>query len=51
MVGYLEDFFEGRVHTEPGRVTALDRIWHAVNAVALPRDQSRDLILRMVKDL
>ncbi|MDG4786761.1 helix-turn-helix transcriptional regulator [Micromonospora sp. WMMD1102] len=51
MVGYLEDFFEGRVHAEPDRVTALDRMWHAVSAVALPCDQSRDLILRMVKDL
>lgn len=51
MVGYLEDFFEGRVHAEPNRVTALDRMWRAVSAVALPCDQSRDLILRMVKDL
>ncbi|WP_422769742.1 helix-turn-helix domain-containing protein [Plantactinospora sp. WMMC1484] len=51
MVGYLEDFFEGRVLAEPGRVTALDRTWQAVSAVALPRDQSQDLILGMVRDL
>lgn len=51
MVGYLEDFFEGRVIAEPGRVTDLDRTWQAVSAVALPCGQSRDLILRMVNEL
>ncbi|MBE1491279.1 hypothetical protein H4W31_006917 [Plantactinospora soyae] len=40
-----------RLRAEPGRVTALDRMWHAISAVALPCDQSRDLISRMVKDL
>ncbi|MGI5212472.1 helix-turn-helix domain-containing protein [Plantactinospora sp. CA-290183] len=51
MAGYLEDFFEGRVLAEPARVTGLDRTWQSVSAVALPCDQSRDLILKMVDEL
>lgn len=51
MVGYLEDFFEGRVIADPAQVTGLDRTWQAVCAVALPCGQSRDLILRLVDDL
>ncbi|GAA3724467.1 helix-turn-helix transcriptional regulator [Plantactinospora mayteni] len=50
MVGYLEDFYEGRVLAEPTRVAVLDRTWQAITAVALPCDQSRDLILKMVDE-
>ncbi|WP_329107708.1 helix-turn-helix transcriptional regulator [Micromonospora sp. NBC_01699] len=50
MVGLLEDFFEDRVEVEPARVSSMDRLWHAIAAVALPCDQSRDLILRLVDD-
>ncbi|GIG85077.1 transcriptional regulator [Plantactinospora endophytica] len=49
-VGLLEDFYEGRVIAEPTRVTGLERAWQTVSAVAFPRDQSRDLILRLVND-
>ncbi|WP_326560604.1 helix-turn-helix domain-containing protein [Micromonospora sp. NBC_01796] len=50
MVGYLEDFYEGRVVAEPTRVGGLDRTWQAITAVALPCDQSRDLILKLVDE-
>lgn len=50
MVGYLEDFYEGRVIDEPTRVDGLDRTWQAIAAVALPCDQSRDLILKLVDE-
>ncbi|MEQ4305212.1 helix-turn-helix transcriptional regulator [Plantactinospora sp. B6F1] len=49
-VGLLDDFYEDRVIAEPTRVTDLERTWHAIAAVALPCDQSRDLILRLVND-
>lgn len=51
VVGYLEDFFEGRVITDAARVTGLDRMWQAVSAVALSCSQSRDLIMKMVDEL
>lgn len=51
VIGYLEDVFEGRVITDPTRVTALDRTWQAVSAVALSCGQSRDLILKMLNEL
>ncbi|MEV4626099.1 Scr1 family TA system antitoxin-like transcriptional regulator [Micromonospora sp. NPDC049523] len=50
MVGLLEDFYEDRVEADPARVIGMDRTWHAIAAVALPCDQSRDLILRLVDD-
>lgn len=50
-IGYLEDLFEGRVITDPARVTALDRAWHTISAVALACDQSREMIMKMVDDL
>lgn len=51
VVGYMEDLFEGRVITDPAKVSGLDRAWHTICGIALPRDQSRDLILKMVNDL
>lgn len=50
LVGYMEDFLEGRVINEPARVTGMDGVWQAISAVALPCDMSRDLILKMVDD-
>ncbi|MEV4625563.1 helix-turn-helix transcriptional regulator [Micromonospora sp. NPDC049523] len=50
MVGLLEDFYEDRVVAEPSRVTGMDRTWQAIGAVALPCDQSTNLILRLVND-
>ncbi|MEO3747275.1 helix-turn-helix transcriptional regulator [Plantactinospora sp. B5E13] len=49
-VGLVEDFYEGRVIAEPTRVTGLERAWQTIAAVALPCDQSRNLILRLVND-
>ncbi|MEE6260011.1 helix-turn-helix domain-containing protein [Plantactinospora sonchi] len=49
-VGLLDDFYEDRVVTDPARVTGLERTWQAITAVALPCDQSRNLILRLVND-
>lgn len=49
-VGLLDDFYEGRVTAEPTRVTGLERTWQTITAVALPCDQSRDLILRLVNN-
>ncbi|MFY1689208.1 helix-turn-helix domain-containing protein [Plantactinospora sp. WMMB782] len=46
----LDDFYEDRVIVEPSRVTGLERTWQAIAAVALPCEQSRDLILRLVND-
>ncbi|MEN3610684.1 DUF5753 domain-containing protein [Plantactinospora sp. ZYX-F-223] len=50
-VAYLEDQAAGRVITDPDRVAALVRAWDAIRSVALPRDMSRDLLMRMVKEL
>ncbi|MEQ4303816.1 Scr1 family TA system antitoxin-like transcriptional regulator [Plantactinospora sp. B6F1] len=50
-VGYVDDQVEGRLITEPGRVAALERSWQAVTAVALPRGQSRALIMKLVNEL
>lgn len=50
-VGYVDDQMEGRLITDPRRVAALERSWQAVTAVALPCDQSRDLMMRLVKEL
>lgn len=50
-IGYVDDQMEGRLITEPRRIAALERSWQAVTAVALPRGQSRDLIMKLVKSL
>ncbi|MFI6820654.1 Scr1 family TA system antitoxin-like transcriptional regulator [Micromonospora sp. NPDC050187] len=50
-LAFLEDQLEGRVLADPKQVSALERAWDAVRAVALPRDQSRDLILKQVNEL
>ncbi|WP_405105668.1 helix-turn-helix transcriptional regulator [Micromonospora sp. NBC_01405] len=50
-LAFLEDQLEGRVVADPKQVSALERAWEAVRAVALPRDQSRDLILKQVNEL
>ena len=49
--GYTEDLFEGRVTVDPVRLGRMDRLWHAVCAVALPCDMSRDLISKLVDEL
>ncbi|MDG4791186.1 helix-turn-helix transcriptional regulator [Micromonospora sp. WMMD1102] len=49
-VGLLDDFYEGRVVEEPSLVTGLERTWQTIAGVALPCDQSRTLILRLVND-
>lgn len=48
---YIDDQLEGRLITAANQVGALERAWQAITGVALPRDQSRDLILKMVDDL
>ncbi|MGX7671818.1 helix-turn-helix domain-containing protein [Plantactinospora sp. DSM 117369] len=50
-VAYLEDQAAGGVITDPDRVAALVRAWDAIRSVALPRDMSRDLLMRMAKEL
>ncbi|WP_369930017.1 Scr1 family TA system antitoxin-like transcriptional regulator [Plantactinospora sp. BC1] len=50
-VAFLEDHLQGRVVTDPRAVAALQRSWEIVRAVALPRDLSRDLILKLVNEL
>ncbi|MGI5146906.1 DUF5753 domain-containing protein [Plantactinospora sp. CA-294935] len=49
-VAFLEDHLQGRVVTDPRAVAALQRSWEIVRAVALPRDLSRDLILKLVNE-
>lgn len=51
VAGCLEDLLEGRTVTDAQTLIELDRLWHAISAVALPCDQSRDLILKMVNEL
>ncbi|MEO3742450.1 helix-turn-helix transcriptional regulator [Plantactinospora sp. B5E13] len=50
-VAYLEDPLDGKVITDPDRLAAMARTWEAIRSVALPRDLSRDLILRMASEL
>ncbi|MFV2107381.1 helix-turn-helix domain-containing protein [Micromonospora sp. LOL_015] len=50
-VGYVDDQLEGRLVTDPKRVATLEQAWQALSGVALPRDQSRDMILKLVKEL
>lgn len=48
-VAYLEDQLEGRV-VDTG-INRLARYWEAVRSLALPADQTRDLIAEMVSEL
>jgi hypothetical protein len=50
-VGYVDDQLQGRAVVDPKSVASLNRKWDAVRAVALPRDLSRDLILKLVDEL
>lgn len=50
-VAFLDDHLQGRVITDSSMVAALQRSWDVVRAVALPRDLSRDLILKLVNEL
>ncbi|MBE1485759.1 helix-turn-helix domain-containing protein [Plantactinospora soyae] len=50
-VAFLEDHLQGRVVTDPTAIAALQRSWEIVRAVALPRDLSRDLILKLGNEL
>jgi transcriptional regulator with XRE-family HTH domain len=47
-VGYVDDQLSGRVTSDAELVAQLERSWQALCAVTLPRDQSRDLILKLV---
>lgn len=47
---YIDDQLEGRLITSTGPVGTLERAWQAITGVALPRDQSRDLIMKMVSE-
>lgn len=50
-VAFLEDQLEGRVVVRTKDIAELQRMWDAVRAVALPRDQSRGLIKKLVSEL
>ncbi len=50
-LGFVEDQLAGRVIADLKQVALLERAWDAVRAVALPRDQSRDFILKVVDAL
>ena len=49
-LGYLDDQLRGRVVPDADEVGQLDRTWESLSAVALPRDQSRDLILKVINE-
>ncbi|AVT38043.1 DNA-binding protein [Plantactinospora sp. BB1] len=49
-LGYLDDQLRGRVVADADEVGDLDLTWESLSAVALPRDQSRDVILRVIDD-
>ena len=50
-VGFVDDQVAGRLVTDPRLVADLERTWQAICGVALPRDQSRELIMKLVKEL
>jgi transcriptional regulator with XRE-family HTH domain len=50
-VGFVDDQVAGRLVTDPRLVADLERAWQAICGVALPRDQSRELIMKLVKEL
>lgn len=49
-VGYLDDQLSGRVVADPREVGRLERSWETVNAVALPVEQSRNTILKVIDE-
>ncbi|MFV2017372.1 helix-turn-helix domain-containing protein [Micromonospora sp. LOL_023] len=48
--GYLDNQLKGTVVTSHGEVTDLELAWEAVDGLALPVVQSRDLMLRMIDE-
>ncbi|MBE1486557.1 helix-turn-helix domain-containing protein [Plantactinospora soyae] len=48
--GYLDDQLRGRVVTDPAELTGLELAWEIVTGLALPVDQSRDLIVKAVEE-
>ncbi|WP_326550980.1 helix-turn-helix domain-containing protein [Micromonospora sp. NBC_01813] len=50
-VAYTEGQLDGRTYQEPTKIAALVNAWEAIRSVALPQDQSRDLIARMAEEL
>ncbi|MDG4765722.1 helix-turn-helix transcriptional regulator [Solwaraspora sp. WMMD406] len=50
-VGFVDDQLAGRLVTDPELVADLEHAWQAISGVALPCDQSRDLIMKLVKEL
>lgn len=47
---YLDDQLRGRVVTDAGEVGELGQVWEALCERALPADQSRDLISKVIND-
>lgn len=50
VAGFVDDQLQGRLVTHQGRVAALERTWQALTAVALPCDQTRELIARLLEE-
>lgn len=50
-VSYLDDQLRGRVVATTAELVELELIWEAIDEMALPALQSRDVILRMVDEL
>lgn len=50
VVGFVDDQLEGRLVTHQDKVAALEKTWQALMSVALPRDQTRELIARLVEE-
>ncbi|MFC6015421.1 Scr1 family TA system antitoxin-like transcriptional regulator [Plantactinospora solaniradicis] len=48
--GYLDDQLRGRVVTDPADLSGLELAWEIVTGLALPVDQSRDLIVKAVEE-
>lgn len=48
-VGYIDDQLEGNLITSTNHIGDLERVWQAISGVALPCDQSRGLIMKMVE--
>jgi hypothetical protein len=50
VVGFVDDQLQGRLVTHQTRVATLEKTWQALTSVALPCDQTRDLIARLVEE-
>ncbi len=48
-MGYLDDQLQGRVVTDANHIAELQCVWETIRAVALPRDQSAELILEVAQ--